>query len=284
MSGSGSSPSSSEAILASFLARHAAPTDEQIEGLCEEHPERAADLRALLAAHGRVDVGLPSAFSRRVSLLPPGADGKEGAHSAFSPGDVLADFSLVRLLGRGGMGEVWEAREESLRRHVALKLMLPQSASQRTVDYFTREARAGGKLSHPGIVAVYGSGEHDGTHWIAMELVPGGASLQDFLEDVRGEAELPGDYYRRVAELTAAVAEAMEFAHGAGVIHRDLKPANVLVTPDDRPRVADFGLARVESEHELSRTGDFAGTYYYMSPEQVMAKRMGLDHRTDIFS
>jgi tetratricopeptide (TPR) repeat protein len=197
---------------------------------------------------------------------------------------VLADFSLVRLLGRGGMGEVWEAREESLRRHVALKLMLPQSASQRTVDYFTREARAGGKLSHPGIVAVYGSGEHDGTHWIAMELVPGGASLQDFLEDVRGEAELPGDYYRRVAELTAAVAEAMEFAHGAGVIHRDLKPANVLVTPDDRPRVADFGLARVESEHELSRTGDFAGTYYYMSPEQVMAKRMGLDHRTDIFS
>ncbi|HJP03186.1 MAG TPA: tetratricopeptide repeat protein, partial [Planctomycetota bacterium] len=132
--------------------------------------------------------------------------------------------------------------------------------------------------------AVHGSGEIDGVHWIAMDLVEDGASLADFLEDVRGEAELPKDYYGQVSELMAKVADAMEVAHGAGVIHRDLKPANILISPDDTPKVGDFGLARVESEHGLSQTGDFAGTYYYMSPEQVMAKRMGIDHRTDVFS
>ncbi|MDP6408549.1 MAG: tetratricopeptide repeat protein [Planctomycetota bacterium] len=287
MSEPAASPSSSDDLLAAFLARHAEPTDGEIEALCEAHPERAAELRSVLAAHLEVQAGLPSTLSARSRARLHGdrGDGDTARRdSSFEAGRTVGDFVLVRLLGRGGMGEVWEAEEQSLRRKVALKLLLPGRVSEKAIDFFAREARAGGKLTHPGIVAVHGSGEIDGVHWIAMDLVEDGASLADFLEEVRGEAELPKDYYGQVADLMAKVADAMEVAHGAGVIHRDLKPANILISPDDTPKVGDFGLARVESEHGLSQTGDFAGTYYYMSPEQVMAKRMGIDHRTDVFS
>jgi tetratricopeptide (TPR) repeat protein len=183
------------------------------------------------------------------------------------------------------MGEVWEAEQESLERKVALKVLLPsQRLDEKGIEFFAREARAGGRLSHRGIVGVHASGVDDGVHWISMELVEGGATLADFLDDVRAEDEVPKDYYQQVAELLAKVADGLEAAHAAGVIHRDVKPRNVLITPEDEPKVGDFGLARVVSEHSLSMTGDFAGTYYYMSPEQMMAKRMGIDHRTDVFS
>jgi tetratricopeptide (TPR) repeat protein len=200
------------------------------------------------------------------------------------PGSTIGEFEMVRILGRGGMGEVWEARQRSLGRRVALKLLLPERVDSKGLEFFAREARAGARLTHPGIVAVHGSGEDEGLHWIAMEFVPEACDLRHALDAFREEPELPPDYYPHVARLVVQVADAMQAAHDAGVIHRDLKPANLLVGEDDRPRVTDFGLARVADEAALSMTGEVAGTYYYMSPEQVAGRRMGLDHRTDIFS
>lgn len=200
------------------------------------------------------------------------------------PASLIGDFRMVRILGRGGMGEVWEAEQVSLKRRVALKLLLPERVDEKGLEYFAREARAGARLTHRGIVAVHGSGQDEGLHWIAMEYVPEACDLRHAIEAFREETELPADYYPHVAQLVREIAEALQAAHDSGVIHRDLKPANILIGHDDQPRVTDFGLAKVTDEAALSVTGEVAGTYYYMSPEQVVGKRMGLDHRTDIFS
>jgi len=201
------------------------------------------------------------------------------------PGRILGDFRLVRFLAKGGMGQVWEAEQLSLGgRRVALKLVLPGRYDARSMELFGREARAGGRLQHPGIVSVYGHGTSEGLAWIAMELVEGSCTLKDFLEGVAREPEVPPGYDRAVACLVAEIADAMHVAHREGVIHRDLKPQNVLITQEERPKVSDFGLARLTDETALSVTGEFAGTYFYMSPEQVAAKRARIDHRTDVFS
>jgi formylglycine-generating enzyme required for sulfatase activity len=139
-------------------------------------------------------------------------------------------------------------------------------------------------LSHSAIVAVYDKGYAQGQHYIAQELVEKGRSLHDVLNDHRRRAGLPNDYYEGIARLFVQIGEALETAHQAGVIHRDLKPGNILITPDGRPKITDFGLAQVLSEAPLSVTGELSGTFCYMSPEQAMAKRIGLDARTDIFS
>lgn len=117
-----------------------------------------------------------------------------------------------------------------------------------------------------------------------MEYVEGHWDLGDYLAEVAAGESLPQDYDREVALFIARVADGMQVAHDAGVIHRDLKPRNILVRPNNRHAITDFGLAGITDESELSQTGDFAGTYAYMSPEQVAARRAGIDHRTDIFS
>jgi len=202
----------------------------------------------------------------------------------LSEGKRVGAFRLIRLLGQGGMGQVWEAQDESLARRVAVKFVKPERVTEHQLELFSREARAGGRLSHSGIVAVYGYGESDGLAWIAMELIPGAWDLRNFLDDLARTNEVPEGYDRKVAQFIMEVADAVQAAHEAGVIHRDLKPQNILITEDDCPKVTDFGLARITDESALSVTGDFAGTYFYMSPEQVAARRAGLDHRTDIFS
>jgi len=206
------------------------------------------------------------------------------AATGLTPGTVVGDFRLLALLGQGGMGQVWEADQLSLKRRVAVKFVRPERVTAHQLELFAREARAGGRLGHPGIVAVHGHGEAGGLAWIAMEFVGGGWTLKDFLDEVARLGEVPAHYDRHVARFVAELAEAMQTAHEAGVIHRDLKPQNVLVTADDRPKVTDFGLARIVDEAALSVSGDVAGTHFYMSPEQVLGRRMGLDHRTDVFS
>ena len=145
---------------------------------------------------------------------------------AAVPGRRLGDFQLIRQLGRGGMGTVWEAEQISLGRAVALKILARHlSLSDDTVERFRREASAGGRLRHPSIVAIHEIGEIDGDHYIAQELVPGGFSMADFLRELHEQAELPDDYYRAVAALFAKVADALAVAHDAGIVHRDIKPA-----------------------------------------------------------
>src|SRR5262245_40053741 len=202
----------------------------------------------------------------------------------LAAGKVVGDFRLVSLIGQGGMGQVWEAEQLSLKRPVAVKFVRPDRNTSHQLELFAREARAGGRLSHAGIVAVYGHGQSEGLSWIAMELVSGAWTLKDFLDEATRAPEVPDGYDRHVARFVAEVADAMQAAHVAAVIHRDLKPQNVLITPDEHPKVTDFGLARITDESALSATGDFAGTYFYMSPEQVAARRAGIDHRTDVFS
>ncbi|NOT29479.1 MAG: SUMF1/EgtB/PvdO family nonheme iron enzyme [Planctomycetes bacterium] len=222
--------------------------------------------------------GSPSFFHRK------GAEARPQPAPGLAVGKVVGDFRLVALLGQGGMGQVWEAEQVALQRRVAVKFVRPERVTAHQLELFAREARAGGRLSHPGIVSVYGHGTSDDLAWIAMELVGGAWTLKDFLDEATRASELPAGYDRHVARFVAEIAEALAAAHAANVIHRDVKPQNVLITADDHPKVTDFGLARITDEAALSVTGDFAGTYLYMSPEQAMAKRMGLDHRTDVFS
>ena len=231
---------------------------------------------------------LPTELSQDLRRrLGAGARGPAGAGPGreLCPGEVVGGFRLVSLLGQGGMGQVWEAAQTTLGdRRVAVKFVRPDRVSEEQLRFFAREARAGGRLSHPGLVTVHASGETDGLGWIAMELVEGAWTLRDHLDAMGREDEVPAGYDGEVARLVAEIAEAMQAAHDAGVIHRDLKPQNILVGPDNRPKVSDFGLARLTDESAISQTGEFAGTYFYMSPEQVTARRMGLDHRTDVFS
>ncbi len=218
------------------------------------------------------------------ALLDAAFEGPATPATALRPGAQLGRYELVEVIAQGGMGQVWRARDPGLERDVALKVVLPERVNERALEFFTREARAGGRLSHPNVVATYAFGEDEGVTWIAQELVPGGRTVRDLLADARRVDAEPRAFYRRAAELVVQVADGLSAIHAAEIIHRDLKPANVLLSDEDTPKITDFGLARLEDEAALSITGEIAGTWAYMSPEQVMAKRIGIDHRTDVFS
>ncbi|MEM9803121.1 MAG: serine/threonine-protein kinase, partial [Planctomycetota bacterium] len=249
--------------------------------LSDEEVERAAAIVEMCAELDALG-GLDSVRTRSAS----GARefGNEPKVRAASRGASIGPYVLKRFIARGGMGEVWEAEEVELGRRVALKLVLPERIDARALDMFAREAKAGSRVQHPGIVTTLAYGRGDELSWIAQELVPGSSTLKGVIDELRSEEIVPRDHYRRVAEIVAEIASALQAAHDVGVVHRDVKPSNVLMTPDGRPKVVDFGLARVVDDSFLSLTGEIAGTWAYMSPEQVKAKRIGLDHRTDIFS
>ena len=175
----------------------------------------------------------------------------------------FGDYELLAEIARGGMGVVYKARQLSLNRDVAVKMILAgQLATQADHDRFHAEAEAAAQLDHPNIVPIFEIGEHEGQHYFSMGYVDG-QSLATRL----AEGPLPP---KEAAELVATVAEAVEYAHRQGVIHRDIKPSNILIDTKGRPRVTDFGLAkRVETAVALTATGQVLGTPSYMSPEQA---------------
>jgi hypothetical protein len=199
--------------------------------------------------------------------------------------DHLGDYQIVEEIGRGGFGVVYRARQVSLDRPVALKVLYEHKVH--TADElarFEREARAAARLDHPSVVSVHAWGEDAGSFYIAQKLVGNGRTLADDLAQLKEEGEHPKGYFRKIADTLAAVADALQHAADHGVVHRDVKPSNVLLDDKGKPFLGDFGLAKVEDGLELSRTGDFAGSPYYMSPEQADAKRGEVDHRADIYS
>lgn len=199
-------------------------------------------------------------------------------------GDQLDDFELLRLVGQGGMGQVWEANQLSLNRRVALKLIRPDLVTPEVLAFFGREGRAAGRLHHPCIVSTHAMGESEGVHWIAQEFIDGECTLASFLDAIDPNVPLPRDYDRRMAFFFYQLADALHYAHGANIIHRDLKPQNILITDGDRPKIADFGLALIEDEASLSREGALHGTPRYMSPEQALGNTVKIDRRSDVFS
>jgi tetratricopeptide (TPR) repeat protein len=197
--------------------------------------------------------------------------------SRIPPGTRIGGYRVVRLLGEGGMGAVYEAQDERLGRGVALKVITSALAQEATFRArFDREARAAAAVDHPNIARVHAAGEERGVPWIALELVPGGRTLAKELAE-RGP--LP---WREAAGLGAQIARGLEAIHAAGLIHRDLKPENALLA-EGRVKLTDFGLARGQQVERLTVTGELLGTPQYLSPEQAEAKGE-VDSRADLYS
>jgi serine/threonine protein kinase/formylglycine-generating enzyme required for sulfatase activity len=271
-----------ERLYAEFL--QAAEEDDalQFESFVAAHPEHRAELLRIWNIDRATRLRGTQLFFRPELLVP--VEMETGPKIVEpKPGSSLGPYDLFRKIGQGGMGQVWEARERGLDRRVALKLLNPGTLPPRALEHFEREARACARIHHPGVVVAHAAGEIDGVCYIAEELVESGVTLSDSLAVLRSMTALPSDYYRSVARLFLQIADALVATHESGVIHRDVKPRNILIAAGDRPVITDFGLARILSEDSLSSTGEVAGTYAYMSPEQI-AQHQTIDPRTDVFS
>jgi len=307
------------------------PTNRQ--AFLDRFPEIAADLDDCL--HG-LEMLHSSADVRRSGAGPKAGRVNNDDLSATP----LGDFRLLREIGRGGMGVVYEADQLSLGRRVALKV-LPFAATldPRQLQRFKHEAQAAACLHHPHIVPVYAVGCERGVHYYAMQFIEGqtlavailqlrqqrGLPVEDgmpasasarsgskasniqssdsldlapaasttvnrllgaetFLSRATENSRNDTAFFRNAAQIGLRVAEALDHAHQIGVVHRDIKPANLLLDLAGHVWIADFGLARLEATAGVTMTGDLVGTLRYMSPEQAMARRGLIDHRTDIYS
>jgi serine/threonine protein kinase/Tfp pilus assembly protein PilF len=283
-----------------------------IEEYAQRHPEIATIIRQVFPA-----LEVLAHAESTPSIQHPASNIEHPA----APTGVLGDFRILRELGRGGMGIVYEAEQISLGRRVALKV-LPFAAmlDRQQLARFKNEARAAATLDHPNIVAVYSIGVERSVHFYAMQLIEG-QSLAQLVEQLRRQHDvgcsmldvgsrqtstiqhltssidtkpvarlttLPDfdsrEYFRAIAQLGIQAAEALDHAHQNGILHRDIKPANLLVDDTGKLWITDFGLARMEQDAGMTMTGDILGTLRYMSPEQALAQRVVVDHRSDIYS
>jgi serine/threonine protein kinase len=280
---------------------------------CAQYPECGPALRSELERFMTVAHGLEGCADLPDEPLMPDAP-------AIKMSEPLGDYRLIREIGRGGMGVVFEAEQITLRRIVALKV-LPAHVTLRSasVERFQREASTAARLRHEGLVEVHAVGEHEGAHYFSMSFIEG-APLDEVIDELRkirfgevdgerlrrivqgrahraseriGEEETTAggghaevweeEHVRAMTRIVRQVADALEYAHRAGVVHRDVKPSNILLQPDGTAVLTDFGLAREEGLPSLTMTGVFAGTAHYVSPEQ--AEPGGdVDARSDVYS
>ncbi|MEM1450163.1 MAG: serine/threonine-protein kinase [Planctomycetota bacterium] len=276
-----------EELIAECLLAPSGERDAAVEAACAVHPALADALRERWSALRAVGLDAFMAASDPSATAMP---------------DVLGDFEIGRTLGGGGMGVVYAARQLSLGREVALKLMRPEGlyfADAR--ERFRREAEAIARLEHPNIVKVFSFGEEDGVPYFAMERIDG-LTFNDVLKALKGREPgtlsggdlreavdgAPAPLFERswcdaCVEVARQVAVALEHAHGQGIVHRDVKPSNVALTRDGRIQLLDFGLAGSDDTERLTRSGGQLGTIGYMAPEQIRGERE-LDARCDVYA
>ncbi|NND99665.1 MAG: serine/threonine protein kinase, partial [Pirellulaceae bacterium] len=210
------------------------------------------------------------------TLDPSVIDGPVGIRAGTPAGRIFGDYELLDEIARGGMGVVYRARQVSLNREVALKMILGGNiAGEEQIRRFHTEAESAASLDHPGIVPIYDIGQQEGQHFFSMKLIDGD-SLGSISDQIATDEN-------RLIDVVAKTAQAVHHAHQRGILHRDLKPANVLIDTEGDPVVTDFGLARsIESDQGLTQTGAVMGTPGFMSPEQAFGQR--LTTATDIYS
>jgi serine/threonine-protein kinase len=193
------------------------------------------------------------------------------------PLPVIPGYDVLRVVDRGGMGVVYEARQLRLGRTVAIKMISAARLRPKFVTRFVREALAAARLQHANFVQIFEIGEVNGRPFFSMEFVSGGS-----LADLLARQPLP---VRRTAELLETLARAVHAAHERGIVHRDLKPANVMLTADGVPKIADFGLAkRLDDDSDHTHTGEILGTPSYMAPEQAEGKKDQIGAATDVYA
>ncbi|WP_165229418.1 protein kinase domain-containing protein [Aquisphaera insulae] len=226
------------------------------------HPELASELAEFFAGQDRVRSMVAKASDRETVLQIP---------------ESIEGYRMVRVIARGGMGVVFEARQEGLNRAVAIKMVLGGPlASDEGLRRFRVEAEAVAALDHPGIVPIYEVGQHADGPFFSMKLMAGGTladALGKYQEDPKG-----------AAAIVAAISRAVDHAHRRGVLHRDLKPSNILLDADGSPHVADFGLAcKLQGDSDLTSTGVLIGSPSYMAPEQATGRKGAVSMATDVY-
>lgn len=195
---------------------------------------------------------------------------------SYSPGDVVADYQVLAILGAGGMGKVYQVRNQISDRVEAMKILLPDLASnEELAERFMREIKLQATLQHPNIAALHTALRHENQMLMLVEYVEG-MTLETLIRSGPLRLEEAVDYM-------AQVLDALAYAHGRGVIHRDLKPANMMLTPEGRIKLLDFGIAKLVADRSLTRTGFLVGSLPYISPEQIEGLS-DVDARTDIYS
>jgi serine/threonine protein kinase/WD40 repeat protein len=292
-----------ELLADEFLARRRRGENPTVQEYADRRPDLAAAIRAVFPILVLVEElgGEPSSTGASGPGLPGAARHASPAEAAGEAAGLrqVGEYRILREIGRGGMGIVYEAVQESLDRRVALKVLpLHSLLGPKHLERFQHEARAAARVSHPNIVPIFGVGEHLGLHYFVMQYIPG-QGLDRVIEEVRrlrdgGSAgsdsgiadglSSPGGrerYYQNAARIARDAALALDHAHREGVLHRDVKPSNLILDPTGHIWLADFGLAKSVDGEELTRTGDFLGTFRYMAPERFKG---WADPRSDVYA
>jgi len=299
-----------EQIIQQFVGAQLSGEKPDVDDFVKQYPEFESQIRKKIKSLQEID----SLFDCLMRADDSDFATSIPEHSLV--GKTLGDFEMLGLIGTGGMGAVFLAKQISLDREVALKVISDISGThKRSLERFKREAKALAKVSHPNIVSIYEIGGQEPYSYIAMEFIKG-VSLDKILSSIRKaspdvkasaimrkclEAQAPIDTHRHVnnqntngaaidtdyivqiSSLIISIASALEYAHSIGILHRDVKPSNILITANGTVKIVDFGLAKSRNQENITITGEFFGTPSYVSPEQIQ-KPDTVDCRSDVFS